>query len=244
MFRILALGREEATLWVENSCNQRNMEVLRLRALPDNMSALRQENFNLAVVDHKAEDIKNVCFRLIWLGRTRVAVLNGDLQGDEPDELRALGVDSFLSDKMDKSQLAAGIAKIAAQESPVFHPIKVLVVEDDKYVREAIRLCFKLFWPEAKIFFADDGHRGIDYIRNTPLDIVILDLGLPDITGYDVLKRIRVFSQVPVVILSAAREKGNIIEAIQYGANDYIVKPFKQIELIPRIKKFAGYQPE
>jgi CheY-like chemotaxis protein len=243
MSKILALGNEETTLWVENSVKTRNMEVLRLRTLPDNMGALKQENFNLAVVDHKVEDLKNVCFRLVWLGRTRVAVLNGDIRGEESDELRFLGVDSFLSNKSGKVQLAAVISEIAARGSPTFNPIKVLVIEDDKYVRESIRLCFKLFWPEAKVSFADDGHSGIENISNNSPDIVILDLGLPDMSGYDVLKRIRFSSRLPVVILSAARDKGNIIEAIETGANDYIVKPFKQIELIPRIKKYAVIQP-
>jgi two-component system, OmpR family, response regulator VicR len=112
-----------------------------------------------------------------------------------------------------------------------------MVIEDDKYIREAVRLCFKIFWPEADVNFADDGQSGIVNTRSYSPDIILLDLGLPDISGYDVLAALRTFTQAPVVILSATRDKENIVKAIQSGANDYIIKPFKQIELMPRIKK-------
>jgi CheY-like chemotaxis protein len=239
--KILALGNEETTRWVENSLTSRNMEIVRFPTLPDSMASIKQENFNLALVDCKTEDIKDICFKIIWLGRIRVALMGGGISPEESDELRSLGIETFLPVNSDRIKLAAEVASLASRGSLVFHQIKVVVIEDDKYIREAIRLCFKIFWPEAEVYFADDGHRGIDNIKSRLPDIVLLDLGLPDMSGYDVLKRIRVFSQVPVIILSATRDKGNIIEAIQYGANDYIIKPFRQIELIPRIKKLSGY---
>jgi CheY-like chemotaxis protein len=240
-FKILALGSDETTRWIENNLTSRNMEITRYQALPDSMGSIKQENFNLAVIDSKTEDIMNVCFKIIWLGRIRIAVLGGDLSQEESEELRSLGVDAFLSVNSDRVKLAAEVASLAARGSLSFHPIKVMVIEDDKYIREAIRLCFKIFWPEAEIYFADDGHRGIENTKSHTPDILLLDLGLPDMSGYDVLKRIRLFSRVPVIILSATRDKGNIIQAIEYGASDYIIKPFRQIELIPRIKKYAGY---
>ncbi len=74
-------------------------------------------------------------------------------------------------------------------------------------------------------------------LKAQPADIVLLDLGLPDISGLDVLRQIRAFSQVPVVMLSATIEKDYIVRSIQEGVSDYSVKPFKQIELMSRIKK-------
>ncbi|MBN1189012.1 MAG: response regulator [Dehalococcoidales bacterium] len=239
--KILALGNKEATRRVESSLRTANMEVSHLEALPESMGILKQSKFNLALVDSQTEDIKNVCFRIIWLGRIPVAVLGQDIQNDEKEELRSLGVNTFLSVDSSKTELVTDITATAVHDSLVFFPVKVIIIEDDNYIREAIRLCFRIFWPEAELRFADDGHSGIENIRNYPPDIVLLDLGLPDMSGFDVLKRVRFFSQVPVVILSAARDKTNIVEAIEAGARDYIIKPFKQTELIPRIKKYSGH---
>jgi DNA-binding response OmpR family regulator len=236
--KILALGNEEMGQWVENRLISRNMEVVRLHSLPDNVSSLKQDRFNLAIVDQKIEDLKNACFRIVWLGRTRVAILNKGVQEDVAD-FRSLGVDAFLSENTGEAELAADIAAIAAKGSLVFNPVKVMVIEDDKYICEAIRLCFKIFWPEAETNFADDGQSGIDITRIYSPDIILLDLGLPDITGYEVLDRIKVFTRAPIIILSATGEKENIVKALQAGASDYITKPFKQMELMPRLKKYA-----
>jgi CheY-like chemotaxis protein len=236
--KILVLGNEERTQWVENSLISLNMEVVRLRALPDNMNGLKVEMFNLAVIDDKIEDLRNACFRMVWLGRTRVAVLSGKLREDK-EYLISLGVDAFFSENSGPAELAADIAAIAAKGSLLFKSIRIMVIEDDQYIREAIRLCFKIFWPEAELNFADDGRSGIDITRSFSPDIILLDLGLPDMTGYDVMERIRIFNQSPVIIVSATNDKDKIVKAIQSGASDYIIKPFKQIELIPRIKKYV-----
>jgi DNA-binding response OmpR family regulator len=236
--KILALGNEEMTHRMENCLNSQNMEVTGLHSLPDNVSNIQHDRFNLAIVDYKEDDLKNTCFRIIWLGRTRVAVLTGRAQEDFED-YHTLGVDAFLPESSGEAELAADIASIATKGNLVFAPIKVMVIEDDKYIREAIRLCFKIFWPEAETKFADDGQSGIDTTRSYSPDIILLDLGLPDITGYDVIERIKPFNKAPIIILSATRDKENIVRAIQSGATDYIIKPFKQIELIPRIKKYV-----
>jgi CheY-like chemotaxis protein len=236
--KILMLGNEERTQWVENSLISRNIEVVCLRALPDNMNGLKVEKFNLAIIDDKIEDLRNACFRMIWLGRTRVAVLSGKLQEDR-EYLLSLGVEAFFSEDSGPDELAAGVAVIAARGSLLFKSVRIMVIEDDQYIREAIRLCFRIFWPEAELNFADDGRSGIDITRSFSPDITLLDLGLPDMTGYDVLERIRIFNQSPVIIISATNDKDKIIKAIQSGASDYIIKPFKQIELIPRLKKYV-----
>jgi CheY-like chemotaxis protein len=236
--KILVLGNAERTQWVENSLVSRNIEVVRLRELPDNMNGLKVEMFNLAIIDDKIVDLKNACFRMVWLGRTRVAVLSGGPREDR-EFLLSLGVEAFFSENSGPAELAADIAAIAARGSLLFQSVRIMVIEDDQYIREAIRLCFKIFWPEAELNFADDGRSGIDLTRSFSPHIILLDLGLPDITGYDVLERIRIFNQSPVIIISATNDKDKIVKAIQSGASDYIIKPFKQIELIPRIKKYV-----
>jgi two-component system KDP operon response regulator KdpE len=66
--------------------------------------------------------------------------------------------------------------------------------------------------------------------------VVILDLGLPDISGFDVLKEVRTFSTVPILILTVRGEETDIVKGLEWGADDYMIKPFRQLELLSRIK--------
>ena len=73
-------------------------------------------------------------------------------------------------------------------------------------------------------------------------DIVILDLGLPDISGYEALQQIRLFSEVPILILTVRSEESDIVKGLEWGADDYMVKPFKQLELLARVKALIRRQ--
>lgn len=114
--------------------------------------------------------------------------------------------------------------------------MKLLIVEDDEEIIEAISLAFQIRWPEANIVSTPYGKKGIELVESEQPDIVILDLGLPDINGFDVLRKIRQFSEVPIIIVTVRAEEADIIKGLEWGADDYIIKPFKQLELIARIK--------
>ncbi len=114
--------------------------------------------------------------------------------------------------------------------------MKILIIEDDQQIVEAITLAFQIRWPEAKLVSTQQGEKGIELVENEKPDIVILDLGLPDINGYDVLKQIRMFSDIPVLILTARTEESDIVKGLEWGADDYMIKPFRQLELLSRIK--------
>jgi len=114
--------------------------------------------------------------------------------------------------------------------------MKILIIEDDVQIVEAIILAFQIRWPEAKVISTQQGEKGVDYVESEEPDIVILDLGLPDINGYDVLKQIRLFSDIPILILTARTEEADIVKGLEWGADDYMVKPFRQLELLSRIK--------
>ena len=114
--------------------------------------------------------------------------------------------------------------------------MKILVIEDDQQIVEAITLAFQIRWPEAKLISTQQGEKGIELVENEKPDIVILDLGLPDINGYDVLKQIRMFSDIPILILTARTEESDIVKGLEWGADDYMIKPFRQLELLSRIK--------
>ena len=114
--------------------------------------------------------------------------------------------------------------------------MKFLVIEDDKTIIDSISLIFQLSWPETKLISTPLGQKGIELAETEHPDVVILDLGLPDISGYEVLKQIRLFSAVPVIILTVRSEEVDIVRGLEGGADDYIIKPFRQLELLSRIR--------
>jgi len=113
---------------------------------------------------------------------------------------------------------------------------KVLIIEDDREIVDSISLTFHLRWPEAELVSTGLGEEGIEMVEDEDPDIVILDLGLPDIGGFEALRQIRLFSSVPIIILSVKEDEADMVKGLEWGADDYVVKPFRQIELLARLK--------
>lgn len=114
--------------------------------------------------------------------------------------------------------------------------MKVLVVEDDPGIIEVVSLCFQLRWSGTTVVIADNGSKGIELVETETPDVIILDIGLPDMDGYQVLREIRRFSDVPVLMLTVRGEDTDIAKGLEMGADDYITKPFSHIELIARVQ--------
>ena len=114
--------------------------------------------------------------------------------------------------------------------------MKILIIEDDKAIVEAISLTLQLSWPDTKLISTHLGEKGIELVESENPDVVILDLGLPDISGFEVLKQIRLFSTVPILVLTVRSDEADIVRGLESGADDYVIKPFKQLELLSRIK--------
>lgn len=110
-----------------------------------------------------------------------------------------------------------------------------LVIEDDLDIFEVVSLSLEMRWPDGNILNAPTGELGVQLARTEEPDVVILDIGLPDIDGFEVCSRIRGFSDVPVVMLTVRDSKEDIIKGLELGADDYIVKPFKPEELLARV---------
>jgi CheY-like chemotaxis protein len=100
--------------------------------------------------------------------------------------------------------------------------MRVLVIDDEPDVLEIVRLTFNLRWPDADVLSAGNGETGLELVEQETPDIVILDIGLPDLDGYQVLRRIRTFSDVPVVMLSARHEEVDKVKGLELGADDYV----------------------
>ncbi|MDD5093783.1 MAG: response regulator transcription factor [Dehalococcoidia bacterium] len=114
--------------------------------------------------------------------------------------------------------------------------MKAVIIEDDPEIVEAIVLCFDLRLPEVKAVSINQGLLGIALIEKERPDFVILDIGLPDISGFEVCRRIRLFSEVPVIMLTARDNESDKIHGLDAGADDYITKPFNHGELLARVK--------
>jgi two-component system KDP operon response regulator KdpE len=114
--------------------------------------------------------------------------------------------------------------------------VKALIIEDDPDIVESISLALKIRWPDTQIAFTHLGRKGVELAETEEPDVIILDLGLPDISGFEVLKEIRSFSTVPVIILTVKGDEGDIVKGLEWGADDYIVKPCGQLELLARVQ--------
>jgi len=114
--------------------------------------------------------------------------------------------------------------------------MKVLIIEDDPEIIEVMSLAFQIRWPKVELVSSHLGEMGVKMAESENPDIVILDLGLPDISGFDVLKEIRTFSSVPILILTVRGEEADVVRGLEWGADDYMTKPFRQLELMSRIR--------
>ena len=111
---------------------------------------------------------------------------------------------------------------------------KILVVEDDKQIRKFIN--YSLQSEGFKCFNAEDGNTALKLLVNESIDFMLLDLGLPDMDGMEVLKKVREFSEIPIIIVSARDQDKEKVHALDCGADDYLTKPFSANELLARIR--------
>ncbi len=110
---------------------------------------------------------------------------------------------------------------------------KILVVDDESQMRKLLHLSFSP--KNFKILEAHNGREGISFAGTLKPDAIVLDLGLPDMSGLEVLREIRLFSEVPIIILSVQDDFEVIVQALDTGADDYVTKPFEPKELSARI---------
>lgn len=113
---------------------------------------------------------------------------------------------------------------------------KILIIDDEPDVTRAVQLTITVQEPEWQVITAREGKRGLELIDTAAPDLVLLDLGLPGLHGFDVLEQIRLFSNVPVIILTVHDDELDKVRGLELGADDYITKPFGHLELMARIR--------
>jgi DNA-binding response OmpR family regulator len=114
--------------------------------------------------------------------------------------------------------------------------MKVLIIEDDRGIVDAVSAAFEFRWPGTVVREALSGRKGLAMGRSESPDVIILDLNLPDISGFDVLKQIREFSSVPLLILTVRSDSEDVMKGLELGADDYIIKPFDYLTMLARVK--------
>jgi two-component system KDP operon response regulator KdpE len=111
---------------------------------------------------------------------------------------------------------------------------RILVVDDEPQILRAMRI--NLHAQHFDVDLAADGAAALRAAADQPPDLVILDLGLPDIDGVDLIRRLRTWTSVPIVVLSGRAASADKVAALDAGADDYITKPFKVNELLARVR--------
>jgi DNA-binding response OmpR family regulator len=114
--------------------------------------------------------------------------------------------------------------------------MKILLVDDAPEVVESVRLGLMLQWREVEVLDAGTGDIALELVEREAPDLVLLDIGLPGMDGYDVLREIRAFSDVPVIMLTARDNTMDTVKGLELGADDYVTKPFDHLELLARIQ--------
>ncbi len=108
---------------------------------------------------------------------------------------------------------------------------KIMIIEDDETIREGLK-----YYLESSNYGVIDFNNGLDSLNNLKnIDLVLLDINLPDINGYELFKKIKNIKDIPIIFLTANSEELSIVRGLDMGADDYITKPFKAKELVSRI---------
>lgn len=116
-------------------------------------------------------------------------------------------------------------------------PTRVLVVDDDNEMTDLLKVILEPH--DFVVYAANAGPRGIELARQVKPDVIILDLLMPDMDGWEVCREIRRFSQVPILVLSAISKPGMAARALDEGADEYLIKPMNSSVLVAHIKKLA-----
>lgn len=115
--------------------------------------------------------------------------------------------------------------------------VTILVIDDDPSIARMLSISAKRRWPEASVLAALSGEQGIAAARDQRPGVVVLDLGLPDVDGLEVCRRIREFSTVPILVLTAQADSSYRERALALSANEFMTKPFSQARLLERLQQ-------
>jgi len=114
--------------------------------------------------------------------------------------------------------------------------VKILIVDEEPDVVRLISVIFGMQQPNWEVVAASDGEEALAALEREQPALVLLDVGLPDMSGFEVLQQIRLFSDVPVIMLTVHDDELSKVRGLELGADDYITKPFSHLELLARVR--------
>ncbi len=115
-------------------------------------------------------------------------------------------------------------------------PLKLLIAEDARDVAEVVALGARMTWPDCQVMVAAGGAEALQCFREQLPDLVVLDVAMPPPDGLEVCRRIRELSEVPILMLTVHDATLDKIRALDFGADDYLTKPFDPLELLARLR--------
>jgi DNA-binding response OmpR family regulator len=119
--------------------------------------------------------------------------------------------------------------------------MRILLVEDDATTVESVKLCLEIYEPGSIIDNTNKGEEALAMLKESAYDCVLVDLGLPDIDGTEVLKKLRIFSKIPVIVISARQDNMVVSTTLALGADDYITKPFDYHQLLKSLNQLTQH---
>jgi len=114
--------------------------------------------------------------------------------------------------------------------------MRFLIIDDDQSIVEAVTIGLQFQWQDAQVHSAPDGERGLDLFIELSPDVTLLDVNMPGMSGFEVLRKARDVSDAPILMLTARGDEMSKVKGLELGADDYLVKPFSHLELFARIK--------
>lgn len=114
--------------------------------------------------------------------------------------------------------------------------LKLLIAEDANDVAEVVAFGARMTWPDCEVTIAGSGQAALQHVADNPPDLVVLDVSMPPPDGFEVCRRIRETSQVPILMLTVRDATLDKIRALDLGADDYLTKPFDHLELLARLR--------
>ena len=114
--------------------------------------------------------------------------------------------------------------------------MKALLISNDPEISNVVSLSFGIHWPQMSLVLGNNGSKAAELVEGEKPDLIFLDISLRDADGLDVLRQIRAFCNTALLVVTSKNEEITLVQSLQLGADDYVVKPFSPIELLARAK--------
>ena len=239
--KVLTLANEQTNHWIQNSIGEADfIDLTCAMDMVDAVIRLKHDKFDAALVDALTPDLAVTCYRINSLHDMPLAVLTHRTSAENSD-LRNLEANSCIPIQSNSFQLLHGINHLCRQgqqqNAQKKTAVDILLVGDEAAVDNEMRAAFRYYWPEARISTIFGGRLEIKMPAKKAPDGIVLDIGLKEAQALNFLKRLRSLWQSPIIILTANRDETLILTAARYGADDYLMKPVRKVELIVKARE-------